>query len=142
MNRNTLDAVLLKMDSILLTLILRKITREILPNSPEVVIKQNYQDHKLELVKRTNLVFPTINDVSASIFEENGGPIQIARTVTRKIDNQEITDIEFKKIMVNGSLEHINNTTVRNTGAPQILSEAKIGGCQMTSSGKQKFEED
>ena len=125
------------MDSILLTLILLKITREILPNSPEVVIKQNYQDHKLELVKRTNLVFPTINDVSASIFEENGGPIQIARTVTRKIDNQEITDLEFKKIIVDGSLQHTDNT-----GAPQILSEAKIGDCQMTSSERQKFEED
>ena len=66
----------------------------------------------------------------------------MARTVNQIIDNQEITDIEFKKIMVNGSLEHINNTTARNTGAPQILSEAKIGDCQMTSSEKQKFEED
>ena len=110
---------------------MRRITQEILPNSSEVVIKQNYQDHKLELVKRTDLVFPIVDDVSARIFEENGGPIGMAKTITRKIDNQEITDLELKKI-VNGSLE----------GAPQILSEAKIEDRQMTTSEKQKFEED
>ena len=80
MNRNDLDAV----DSIL-------------PNSSEVVIKQNYQDHKLELVKKTDLVFLIVDDVSARIFEENGGSIWMANTITRKIDNQEITDLELRE---------------------------------------------
>ena len=109
-------------------MILWRITQEILPNSLEVVIKQNYQDHKLELDERTNLVFPVANNAIASFFEENGGQIRMANTITRKIDNQEITDLELKEI-VNGSLD----------GASQILSEAKIEDRQMTLCEKQKI---
>ena len=55
----------------------------------------------------------------------------MAKNITRKIDNKEITDLELEKI-VNFSLD----------GAPQILSEAEIEDRQMTLSEKQKFEED